>query len=95
MAETELHLYLVERGVCLIDDVRLVREGEDENLIPNPGFETDTEPWRIEGTHVHSRRITTDRHSGEASLEVVATAKGDTLCNRIETDTVPRMTEGD
>ncbi len=91
--ESELHILLVERGICRIDDVSIVRDGED-NLIPNPGFEEDTRPWRIEGTHVDSHRTEVDSHEGVASLEVVATGKGDSLCNRIETDTSPRMSAG-
>lgn len=71
--------------------VHLRPDGLGENHIPNPGFEEDTRPWRIEGTHVDSRRITRDAHSGNACLEIVATGKGDSTCNRIETDTSPRM----
>ncbi|MBI4582522.1 MAG: lamin tail domain-containing protein [Planctomycetes bacterium] len=92
--QTELHLYLVERGICRLDDISIQRSGDGQNLIPNPGFETDTLPWRIEGTHVRSRRIAADKRSGEACLELVATGKGDALCNRIETDTVPKMAAG-
>lgn len=91
--ETELHLFLVERGACLIDDVSIRRAGGTNN-IPNPGFESSTSPWRIEGTHVHSRRVTYDSRSGSACLELVASGKGDTTVNRIETDTSPRLSRG-
>ena len=92
----ELHLLLVERGVCRIDDVSIVEtpEGDVGNFIPNSGFEEDTRGWLIGGTHVHSERITHDAHSGEACLEVVATSKGDDLCNRIETETEPSLEPG-
>ena len=58
------------------------------NQFPDPGFESEnsTSNWRIEGTHRESRRITSDSHSGDACLEMVATSKGDTLCNRLEVD---------
>jgi hypothetical protein len=92
-AESELHLYLVEQGECLVDDVSVRRAG-GANLIPNPGFEASTSPWILAGTHVRSRRTTADSHSGAASLQVVATGKGDTLVNRIETDTTPALTPG-
>ncbi len=92
--ESELHVYLVERGICRIDDVSVTRVGSASNFIPNPGFESSTTRWRIEGTHMHSRRVTTDAHTGGACLEVVATGKGDTLVNRIETDTSPRLAAG-
>ncbi|MCZ6792112.1 MAG: lamin tail domain-containing protein, partial [Planctomycetota bacterium] len=84
--ESELHLFLAGKGVCRIDDVAVIRESDGSNLVANSGFEEDTRPWRIEGTHVDSHRITSDRHSGEACLELVATGKGDSGCNRLETD---------
>ncbi len=93
-AESELHLYLVERGTCLVDDVAIQLNGTGANIVPNPGFETAPTQWLIEGTHVSSRRITTDRHSGAACLEVNASSKGDTLVNRIEVETSPAMTNG-
>ena len=94
--ESEFNLLLVERGICRIDDVSIVEEPEGGvgNFIPNSGFEEDTLPWRIQGTHVQSERTTGDAHSGVACLEVVATSKGDTLCNRIETDTNPSLEAG-
>ena len=93
-AQSEIHVLLLRRGICHVDDIRLVREGETQNLIPNPGFEKETRPWLIEGTHVHSERITSDSQSGEACLELVATGKGDSRCNRMETDTIAPLTEG-
>ncbi|HVR74131.1 MAG TPA: lamin tail domain-containing protein, partial [Planctomycetota bacterium] len=91
--QSELHVYLVEAGVVRVDDVSISRAG-GANLIPNPGFETSTAPWVIEGTHVRSRRITSDSHGGSACLEVNASGQGDTLVNRIEIETSPRMTAG-
>ncbi len=91
--ESELHLYLIERGAWLIDDVS-IRRGGGANLVPNPGFEASTAPWIIGGTHIQSGRVTFDKHSGSACLQVVATGKGDTLVNRIEVETNPRMTPG-
>jgi len=94
-SESELRLLLVERGISRIDDVSVEDSppGTD-NFIPNPGFEEDTLPWLFEGTHVESERITHDAHSGQASLELVASGKGDTRCNRIETGTEPALTRG-
>ena len=90
--ETDIHLHLAERGLCLIDDVSVIQVGTEHNYIPNPGFETDTSEWRIRGNHVRSARITSDSHAGQACLELVATGKGDTrFCNQLETDTDPAM----
>ncbi|MBI4604027.1 MAG: lamin tail domain-containing protein [Planctomycetes bacterium] len=92
-AASELHLFLAERGVCRVDDVSITRDG-GENHIQNPGFETDAKLWVIQGTHVRSRRVEGDAHTGAACLEVNASGKGDTLVNRIEADTKPSMTRG-
>ena len=94
--ESELNVLFVEKGICRLDEIFLVGTAGD-NLIPNPGFESEEEgtaPWRIQGTHGRSRRITTDSYSGTACLELVATGKGDTLCNRMETDTLVPMESG-
>lgn len=91
-SESELHLYLAERGTCLVDDVSVLRGGT--NYIPNPGFESGTSPWVFQGTHIGSRRITTEAHSGAACLELTASGKGDTLLNRVEVETSPRLTAG-
>jgi len=71
--------------------VELIPAGLSSNLIPNSGFETDTEGWVLEGTHVHSRQTAADSHSGDGALELVATGKGDSRCNRIEIDTDPAL----
>ncbi|HLU49567.1 MAG TPA: choice-of-anchor X domain-containing protein, partial [Planctomycetota bacterium] len=92
-SETELKLYLVERGICLVDDVTISGAG-GTNLIPNGGFETTTAPWRIGGTHIRSRRTTEDSASGLASLRIESSGRGDMLVNRIETDTSPRLERG-
>jgi len=92
--ESELHLFLVEKGACLLDDISVVRTATGSEHIGNGGFETNTSPWRIQGTHINSRRVTYDAHTGNACLELVATGKGDTTVNRIETDSSPRMTNG-
>lgn len=92
-AESEVHFYLAERGACRIDDVSITRSG-GSNHVPNAGFETGTSPWVMQGTHVASRQTSMDNHSGTASLEVVASGRGDTLVNRIEVDTSPALTSG-
>ena len=69
-SHSELHIYLLEGGICKIDDVEISRNGGG-NIIPNPGFESTTTPWLIGGTHIDSRRTTTDSHTGSACLEIV------------------------
>ncbi|MEM7230769.1 MAG: lamin tail domain-containing protein [Planctomycetota bacterium] len=85
--ESELHVFLSGSGVARLDDVSVVPAAGGQNLVSNSGFEEDTRPWRIQGTHFQSVRTTDDAHSGEACLEIIASGRGDTSCNRIETDT--------
>ncbi len=92
-SESELHLFLADRGMCLIDDVSVRRNG-GSNHIQNPGFETSTSSWLIQGTHHESRRVTYDSRSGNACLEFVASGKGDSSVNRIEIETSPRLSAG-
>ncbi len=92
-SHSELHIYLLEGGICRIDDVEIRRNG-GSNIIPNPGFESTTSPWLLGGTHIDTHRTTADSRSGSACLEIVASGKGDTTVNRIETDTSPRMSTG-
>ena len=75
--------------------VRLIPSGRGPNHIPDADFESpdSLSPWLIEGTHERSQRVTTDSYSGDACLQIVATSKGDSLCNRLEIETNPRMRE--
>ncbi|MBI4606252.1 MAG: lamin tail domain-containing protein [Planctomycetes bacterium] len=93
-AASELHVLLLDAGAVLIDDVSLKREGSPVEHIPNGGFETDTSPWLLQGTHGESRRTTLDARSGSACLELIATGPGDAGVNKADTDTSPAMTAG-
>ena len=67
--------------------------GLTDSYIANSGFEGESLPWIMEGTHAGTRRIPHDARSGSACMEIVATGKGDTLCNRVEVDTDPVFEE--
>jgi len=90
--ESAFHLTPVEAGSFLLDDVEVVRSAT--NHIPNGGFEGGTSPWILQGTLVHSRRTTEDAHGGGASLEVIATARGDSRTNRLMVLTSPALSSG-
>jgi hypothetical protein len=92
--DSEMHFLLLDAGAVLLDDVSVKRTGSPTEYIPNGGFEADTSPWLLQGTHEPSRRITTDAHSGAACLELNATDGGDNGVNKIETDTAPAMPSG-
>ncbi|HVR74268.1 MAG TPA: lamin tail domain-containing protein, partial [Planctomycetota bacterium] len=93
--ESELHIYFLAAGECLIDGVSITAGDPPVEHISNGDFEVDTRPWRITGTHVQSQRTTEEAKVGTASLHVVATGGGDNRVNRIELDTTPALRAGD
>ena len=91
-SESEFQIRLLQAGECLIDSIRVTRG--NTQFVPNGDFESNTSGWIIEGTHIDSRRTTSDAFTGNASLHVLASSKGDTRANRIERETSPRMSSG-
>ncbi len=88
--ESEFWIYLLNDGECLIDDVSIKRL--DIEYVPNGGFEAaNLTPWRVDGTHIRSKRIATGVHTGQGCLHLHATGGGDNRVNHVEVDTVPRM----
>jgi len=63
------------------------------NFLPNGGFESSTSGWKIEGNHIYSGRTTESPISGNGSLKLIATGRGDNKVNRIERD-VPTLDPG-
>ncbi|MBI4604077.1 MAG: lamin tail domain-containing protein [Planctomycetes bacterium] len=92
--ESELHIYLISEGVCLLDGISLTQGEPPVEVIPNGGFEADTRPWRLAGTHIRSQRTTDEAKEGSACLRMVATGSGDNRVNRIEVDTTPQLKAG-
>jgi len=80
------HLQLAARGACRVDDVSLLPVEGGENGLPAPGFEEEDLPWLNLGTHVGSRRVTSDRRSGEACLEIQADGRGNVRCNGVQVE---------
>ena len=90
--QSEFQIRMLSSGEVLIDDITVTRG--DRQYIRNPGFETNTSTWIIQGNHINSHRITEDSFEGDACLKIVATGSGDTRVNRIEAETTPAMTGG-
>ncbi len=90
--ESVFHFTPMQDGSFLFDDVEILRGAT--NYISNPGFEANTSPWVIQGSLVHSRRITGQAHTGNACLEVIATAGGDMRVNRLCIPTTPVLSAG-
>ena len=78
--KVKLFIFVVQRGICRIDDVSIVRVASGTNIIPNAGFDRNTTPWRIAGTHIDSRSnqyvnwldFAVARHYAEPPSHIVA-----------------------
>ena len=81
--ESELHVILTTRGITVLDDISVLN-GATEQVV-NPTFNSSTNGWMIEGTHVRSGRTSQNPISGSGSLKVIASGRGDNKVNRIET----------
>ena len=67
----------------LVDRVPTKAVQGNERLV-NPSFDSNTNGWAIEGTHVRSGRTTVDAIDGPGSLKIIASGRGDNKVNRIE-----------
>ena len=79
-----LLVYMLGVGECLVDDVE-VRVNNGNNLVPNPGFESDFTSWvMLAGSHDQSS-IENSAYSGDKSLHIRAGSRGDDSCNSVRT----------
>lgn len=85
--ESELHVMLQHRGEALVDALS-VRQGSTE-FVSNGSFESGATGWLMEGTHIESFVTSEDSYDGTRSLHIVASGRGDTYSNRIETSLSP------
>jgi hypothetical protein len=85
-------------GDVYIDDLKLVAGSVAEagpNLLTNGGFETPlTGPWTASTNMINSVISTTVKHSGNASLHVIATSFGDAINQAIWENTATLVTNG-
>src|SRR5439155_8224084 len=82
-SSSTLYIYLTRAGEGYIDDIKLVAGAVPEagaNLIRNGAFEVPltTADWTISSNHFGSDLTTDQKHSGNASLHLVASSAGTT-----------------
>jgi uncharacterized protein (DUF1800 family) len=82
-SSSTLYVYLTTAGEGYIDDIKLVAGAVPEagaNLVRNGGFEVPltTSDWTISSNHFGSDITTTQQHSGNSSLHLVASVGGTT-----------------
>lgn len=89
----ELHVMQLRAGESLVDDLQVTKSG-GPNLVKNPGFESSFDEWLAQGNQKASGRAN-EGHSGNWSLAVRASGKGDTGANRIKGNLNAGLNAGD
>ena len=85
-AYNEVHLMILGRGECLVDDIEVRAGTAGPNLVANPGFDSGFATWLPEGNHVASRLEPAGIGNPGNSMRLVASAGGDNGFNRVEAD---------
>ena len=80
----ELHLLMLRKGECLVDNVVVSNSTGSGNLIANSTFESGGSGWTAEGNLIRSS-LETNGYSSTRSLHVRASGGGDTGANKIKT----------
>jgi len=90
---SELHVLLLSEGKCLVDNLQVLVGGQ--NRLSNGSFENNMTSWLAQGTHRTSTAVTDPTAvNGTKVLSLVATGRGDTAVNRIETDLTAAVSGG-
>ncbi|NGO39706.1 hypothetical protein G4L39_09915 [Limisphaera ngatamarikiensis] len=84
VAANRLYLGLLEAGECLVDDVEVLANGQN-NVVVNGGFENGSTGWLFSGNHSTSLVVSTGAVSGASCLYVRASGDMDTGPNAIRT----------
>lgn len=91
VAANRLYLGLLEAGECLVDDVEVLANGQN-NLVANGGFENGSTGWLFSGNHSTSLVVSTGAVSGANCLYVRASGDLDTGPNAIRTSLSSALT---
>lgn len=95
---SRLYIYLSAAGSCYLDDMKLVAGTNPDagaNLLTNGGFESALAgTWSLSADFTGSTLSTTTAHSGNSSLNVVATSGGEGNGDSIFQNITPALVEG-
>ena len=74
----DLNVFIPHAGECLVDDVYIVRtdEGNLDNRINDPGFDTGLSEWKPRGTHIESSYNAVEGFDSPGCLHVRASGSG-------------------
>lgn len=93
---SQLYIYLLGIGECLIDDVSIVPAGGGEEHVQNGGFEDvlDGTNWTPTGNHATSFRTDEGSHTGGYCLRLVASGAGASSSNSVNQYLSPDLVNG-
>ena len=89
----ELHVMLMKKGECLVDNIVVSNATGSGNLVANSTFESGISGWTMEGNHVRSS-LETNGYASSGSLHIRASGGGDTGANRIKTSLSSALSDG-
>jgi len=84
-AFNEVHLMILGKGECLVDDVEIRQGTAGANVVPNPDFASAT-GWLPRGNHVRSSLEPAGPGNPSQSFRIRATSGGDNGFNLLEAD---------
>ncbi|MDB6030496.1 MAG: CotH protein, partial [Verrucomicrobiales bacterium] len=97
-SSTLLYVYLQSAGDVYVDDIKMVSGSTPEvgvNSVQNGDFETAFPgPWTVSANHAASVTSTSIKHSGNASLHVIASSGGTTQGSAIWQTLSPALVTG-
>jgi hypothetical protein len=97
-SSSAFYIYLQSAGDVFLDDLQIVAGEIAEarpNLLPNGDFETALSgPWVVSPNHAASVITTDVKHSGNASLHLIASSGGSTRSTSIYQDISPALVQG-
>ena len=94
---SQLYIYLLGVGECLIDDVSIVPVGGTAEHVQNGGFESplDASNWTPTGNHSASFQTGEASHSGSYSLHLISTGAGGSSGNSVNQYLSPSLVQGE
>jgi hypothetical protein len=90
----QLHVFLMDAGEALVDDVEVFVPPAGANRVANSNFESGFTGWTPQGTHVQSSLETNGGFNSTRSLHLRSNTRGDIEVNRVRTPLTQALSSG-
>ncbi len=90
----QLHVFLMDAGEALVDDVEVFVPPAGANRVTNSTFETGFTGWTPQGSHLLSSLETNGGFNSSRSLHLRATTRGDIEANRVRVPLTQALSSG-